>query len=311
VERRSGSAYPALLIVLLRAATAVAGLGLLLRAQHRRRWRRAEQRVLAQFSLGTDGVIAGAQAIEGGRADADAVLLLHGFGDTPQSLAGLAERLQDAGWFVSAPLLPGHGRTLAEFHASDADAWIAGARAAYSRLKATHGTVMLCGQSMGAALAIDLAVDERPPALVLLAPYIAMPGEARAGAYLWPLLQGLVPVLHTRDERSIRDPGAAAQSRACGHTTPKLLWELLRVVRRARARLPGVQSPTLIVHSREDNLVAPEDVAQAAARLGHPVKALRWVTGCGHVISADACRNEVAAAVLDWLQRCRDTAVTR
>lgn len=254
-------------------------------------------------------MIAGAQSIEGG-ADGDAVLLLHGFGDTPQSLAVLAARLQAAGWHVSVPLLPGHGRTLAEFHASDAESWRAAARMAYGRLRERHAAVMVCGQSMGAALAIDLAADERPPALVLLAPYIAMPAEARLGARLWPLLQGVVPVLYTRDERSIRDAEAAAASLAFGSTTPKLLRELLRVVQLAWKRLPEVQSPTLLVHSREDNRVPPEHVVRAANRLGHPVKVLRWVTGCGHVISADSCREEVAVAVLEWLQRCRETAAT-
>ena len=61
-----------------------------------------------------------------------AVLLLHGFGDTPQTLHYVADALHAAGYTVRAPLLPGHGRTLAAFGATRAKQWISAARDAYA-----------------------------------------------------------------------------------------------------------------------------------------------------------------------------------
>ena len=266
-------------------------------------WRAAERALADRFPLGNDGVIRGAQSIYHG-GHPRAALLLHGFGDTPQSLEVLAQRLANAGWSVSAPLLPGHARTLKEFHASRAADWTQAARTAYEDLAHRHETVVLCGQSMGADLALELESTRPVPALVLLAPYIAMPAIARLGATLWPIFQWVVPIIYTRDRRSIHDPQAGAKSLAYGYTSPRLLSELWQVVQRARRHLAEVRSPTLVVHSHEDNRVPADEVAAAAARIKHPVKSIQRVSGCGHVIAADYCKDTVAAHVIEWFERC-------
>src|SRR5437763_4600283 len=70
---------------------------------------------LRRLPVGRDGIIAGAQGFELRRgSDAPAVLLLHGGGDTPQTLRYLAEYLHARGYNVRASPLPGHGRTLRE-----------------------------------------------------------------------------------------------------------------------------------------------------------------------------------------------------
>src|ERR1044071_6329383 len=81
-----------------------------------------------------DGIIPGAEPIriERGRA---AVLLVHGTGDTPQSLAPLAAALAERGYTVAAPLLPGHGRSLAALSRASAEAWYDSARDAYRALR--------------------------------------------------------------------------------------------------------------------------------------------------------------------------------
>jgi len=265
-------------------------------------WRAAERALAERFPLGSDGVIPGAHAIyQGGHPRA--ALLLHGFGDTPQSLEVLAQRLATAGWSVSVPLLPGHARALRQFHASRATDWVQAARGAYEDLMRKHETVVLCGQSMGADLALELESARPVPALVLLAPYIAMPAIARLGATLWPFFQWVIPIIYTRDRRSLHDPEAGAKSLAYGYTSPRLLSELWNVVRHARRHLAQVRSPTLIVHSRQDNRVAAADVGAAAALIEYPVKSIQWVSGCGHVLAADYCKDTVATLVIDWFER--------
>src|SRR5688500_7618916 len=70
--------------------------------------RRVERRVLRRLPLGDDGVVRGAGALTLGGDPGRAVLVLHGFGDTPQSVAELAHALHADGWTVRVPLLPGH-----------------------------------------------------------------------------------------------------------------------------------------------------------------------------------------------------------
>jgi carboxylesterase len=282
------------------------------RPRRRALWQTAERLIAARLPLGSDGIVRGAQPIfEGGHQRA--ALLLHGFGDTPQSVVYLARRLADAGWTVSVPLLPGHGRTLDEFNRSRSHDWLAHAQKAFTELTARHAPVVVCGQSMGAALAIELAVTQPVDALVLLAPYIAMPRTGGVVAFAWPIVQGLYPVVRIRDERSIHDAQAGAQSLAYGYTTPRLLRELRDLVRRARNQLRALRSATLIVHSREDNRVPPREVQRAVERIEYPDKSLHWVNGCGHVLTADYCKEAVASLVVDWFERCttRESAATQ
>lgn len=65
-------------------------------------------------------VLKGAETIDLQEEGSHGVLLLHGFGDTPQTLALLARRLRKTGYSVLAPLLPGHGRNLEAFEKSRA-----------------------------------------------------------------------------------------------------------------------------------------------------------------------------------------------
>src|SRR6476469_9839327 len=142
----------------------------------------------------TAPILKGAEPIELSGPGSSAVLLLHGFGDTPQTLSLLARRLQRAGYSVSVPLLPGHGRTMDAFKASNADQWLDAARNALSDLRTRHAAVLIAGLSMGGALATILAAEHPDvPAVALIAPYLGMPRLLRAAAAthrLWGRLAG-------------------------------------------------------------------------------------------------------------------------
>src|SRR6476620_1155539 len=89
---------------------------------------RAERAYRAAHPADAQGIAIGADSflIEG--SNGRALLLLHGSGDTPQTLRYLAERLNAVGYTVYAPLLPGHGRSPREFTQVSADAYRVAAR---------------------------------------------------------------------------------------------------------------------------------------------------------------------------------------
>lgn len=263
-----------------------------------------ERRAALRRVCGADGVITGAGAIAlDAPADAPAVLFLHGFGDTPQSLSTLAMRVHRAGFAVAVPLLPGHARSLRDFACSDAERWLAAALASYDALRERHERVGIVGQSMGGALAATVAA-ERPGAraLVLLAPYFEAPALVRWMVRARWVAGVLLPYLPARDERSILD--AAARAASLGHdvVTPRLLRELAEVARRARSALPRVVSPTLIIQSRHDNRVPSAVAERALERLGARTTRLEWLEGSGHVISVDREEARVATLVTRWLR---------
>ena len=270
---------------------------------------RAEEAVGSRLPVGPSGVIAGAEGFALTRPGAPAVLLLHGGGDTPQTLRQLATHLYDAGYAVDVPLLPGHGRTLRDFARVTPDAWTEAARERYQHLRQRHAWVAIVGLSMGGALAVQLAADDLElPALGLLAPYLAMPSTASRAAWSAPFWGWLVPYVRSASNKSVHDTSEAAKSLAYGVISARALNALWLTVRRANAALPRVKAPTLVVQSREDNRIAVPDAERAFSRLGAEEKRLVWIEGAGHVITVDFGRDRVFALIEEWLGAHRRAA---
>lgn len=250
----------------------------------------------------TAAILPGAETIDLQEGGSHGVLLLHGFGDTPQTLALLARRLRKSGYSVLAPLLPGHGRSLESFGKSRASEWIAAAKDTYIDMRARHDSVSVVGLSMGGALAVLLAGEQRKiPALILIAPYLGMPRTLRVAAathWLWGRLAGEV---NARNPRSIRDPIEREKNLAYGAVTGRGLHELSSVVRRARKSLTDVRAPTLIIQSREDPRCSPAVAEFVLKTLGSEEKKLVWTEGAGHIITVDYGRERVFAEVERWL----------
>ena len=256
--------------------------------------------------------------------------MLHGFGDTPQTLQYLADHLHGLGFTVEAPLLPGHGRTLAEFGARGADAWLAAADRELTTLRSRFDFVGLVGVSMGGALAVILAARSMqaapdggrstdpvestgagrgPDTLVLLAPYLSMRPRAQRLATLHWAVSPFARFLPSREEGSIRDPIERMRNRGFGTVTPRLLYELRRIVQEAQQALPNVRQPALVIQSHDDNRIDEAAATRSFDRLGSTEKRFVWTEGSGHVITVDTGREQVLALTGEWLLQ-RAEAIT-
>ena len=272
-------------------------------------WRSVHVRRLMELAasrrrLGPDGIVIGGAGFVLERANAPAILLLHGAGDTPQTLRYLADDLYGRGFHVAAPLLPGHGRSVADFARVTADALLDASRAHYRELRSTHSWVGVIGLSMGGALAVSLAAETpEMSALGLIAPYLEMPRKiARAAELSWAW-GWLTPVVASTEGLSILDPDEAKQNLAYGIFTVGALRALNAVANRASSCLERVVVPTLIVQSRTDNRIQPVVAENAFKRLGARDKRLEWVSGAAHVITVDYGREHVNALVGEWMTR--------
>jgi len=269
----------------------------------RSRYLRAARAGIRQRPLNPDGVIIGAEGFVLERSGAPAVLLLHGAGDTPQTLRYLADALHARGFHVSAPLLPGHGRSVQDFARVSADDLSAAARAHYDELRRSHAWLGVVGLSMGGALAVQIAADHRDlPALGLIAPYLAMPATVDRAARLAWLWGAYAPVLRSGTGLSVLDPVERERSLAYGVFTPAALRALRTTMRRAVAVLPRVVAPTLMIQSREDNRLTVVDAERVFGLLGAREKRLQWITGAAHVITVDYGRDAVIASLVSWME---------
>ncbi len=232
----------------------------------------------------------------------DAVLILHGYIGHTGELAYLAERINEAGYTVFIPRLPGHGTNGEDFAQTNASDWLRCAVDSYLELQRTYNRVAVCGLSMGGLLALLLAARFRPAAAVALAPALAVSNP----------LFSLTPVLRLVIKRFPKpyDPPEDddPELRFLHEQYWRYHWVeqiagIHRLARRTRNSLPRVNSPTLTIVSTADRTV-PARVAEIVAR-GISAEANEQVrlSESGHVLSNDVERERVADLAVSWLQR--------
>jgi carboxylesterase len=262
-------------------------------------WR--ERRFHRRAPLGPDGLIRGAEPRTYGGRGERALLLFHGYNDSPFTLDGIARKVNEAGWTVRLPLLPGHGRSLRAFDAWTASEVIALARDEYAELRATHRTVVIGGLSMGGAAACWIAAEAGADGVVLYAPMLFVPRPmevAVSTARLWSLVSRYVA---GGGQRSIHDPEAQARSISYGCSTRRSLEALEVIARGCAARLDFVRAPTLVIQSEEDNRLPADQTRRALARLGARDRTVLFTKGAGHVLTVDYGWEQVAATTVEWL----------
>ncbi len=269
-----------------------------------REWRgsRRAERFRRRYPAGPDGVIIGAEPRLFEATTGRAILLIHGYNDSPRSLEGVARRLHAAGWTVRLPLLPGHGRSLEAWDDWTADQVIAHVRAEYATLAASHQTVVIGGLSMGGALACWLAAESEPDAVVLFAPMLFVPRPMQVAvstARLWSLV---TRYLAGGGGQSILDPIAQRQQISYGCSTRRSLEALQRLANGTVVRLGFVHAPVLMLQSAHDNRLPEDQSRHAFARLGSADRTMHWVEGAGHVLTVDYGWEGLATETIAWLE---------
>lgn len=259
-----------------------------------------------RFERNGEGIIRGAESITVQGANGAAVLLVHGGGDTPQTMTHLAREFSRRGYTVSAPLLPGHGRDLVAFDAADGDAWYDTARSEFQRLRDSHEWVGIVGLSMGGALSARVAAEtHRVDALVLASPYLSMPPGGDLLARTSPMWGVLFPVVSTATDLSLFDPTARAANLGYGAFTHRSLRALRETAQRGFAALARIEAPTLVMQSTTDNRITSEATERAFATIGAVDKKLEWIEGAGHVITVDYGWERVVGRAVEWMESHR------
>jgi carboxylesterase len=265
--------------------------------------RTIEQEYVGRFAVNASGVVAGAEGFTLRGTNGRALLLLHGSGDTPQSLRYVANKLNAAGFDVHAPLLPGHGRSPHAFATATAADYHDAARRALAELNVTHRWVGVIGLSMGGALAARIAAESRDVrALVLLAPYMIPPRDVRVARSTSRIWSPVTPYLRGRGQESVHDPIARDASRAYGSFSAGALEALSDTAAAGYRALSQLAMPTLVINSEQDNRIPRELAQEALDAITAPVEQ-HWLKGCGHVITVDYCKDDVVELVLAFLAR--------
>lgn len=233
------------------------------------------------------------------RGNQHGVLVLHGFTGDTTSMRPLADRLVDAGYTVDLPLLPGHGAAMAEFLPTRWDDYYAAAASAFDALAQQCDTVAVVGLSMGATLATALAeARDDVRALVVINPFVLYPGDELTDA-LQDLLDAGIETIDPIGGDVKRAEGREATSES---TPLAALLSLFHALIPINADLHRVHAPCLLLSSREDHTVTPENGDVFAAGVSGPVER-HWLENSYHVATLDNDQAFVESTICTFLAK--------
>jgi carboxylesterase len=208
------------------------------------------------------------------RGDQQGILLIHGLTATPWEVRPLADYLAGKNITVMAPLLPGHGTTMADLKKARWEDWVASANESLGELKKKTKRVYIGGVSTGADIAVLLASQNDVDGVVL----ISTPIEFRdwrakfAGVY-----QYLLPY-------ASHDVVGPEIGHYYSMTPSHSVAELISMVGHVKTELPRVKAPALILQSIHDKTVDPTSASFVFQNIGSTQKELRLYGNASHVL---------------------------
>ncbi|MFF0146245.1 carboxylesterase [Amycolatopsis sulphurea] len=211
------------------------------------------------------GVLAGAEPFALPGTSGAGFLLCHGFTATPAGLRGWGEHLSAAGFAVRCPLLPGHGTRWQDLNRTTWQDWYGAVREELLALRAECDQVFVGGLSMGGTLALALAQEfDWISGLVLVNPSVT---RLSMDAKVLPLLARVIPSIPAIGN-DIAKPGETEL--AYPRTPVRAAASLAKLWRVVRTRLDQVTQPVLLLRSRVDHVVEPENARIVLAGVAGP-----------------------------------------
>jgi carboxylesterase len=196
----------------------------------------------------------------------ETVLLIHGFTGSTYDVFGLGEYLASAGYRVRGMLLPGHATMPADLNQVSYQDWLSAVEREWADLP---GRKHLVGLSVGGTIGAYLVATGRvvPATLTMISTPVYYP---KAGLHRW-----VIPWLYLFKKYSKKywiKPEQFEWYLQRGKYTVIPLHgslEAYRLVEKTRPQLNRIDTPTLIVHSHQDPVVATRGVEFLQRQIKH------------------------------------------
>lgn len=223
------------------------------------------------------------------------VLLSHGFTGSPASMRPWGEALAERGYAVEVPRLPGHGTSWQEMNRTTWSDWSHHLDEVLTDLATRTDAVVVCGLSMGGALALQLAADhpDEVSGVVLVNPAVASRNKQ---LLVTPILQHVLASAPAIGG-DIRKPGM--EEYAYPRTPVRALVSMQGGWKSVRSRLGEVTAPVLLFRSEIDHVVDPS--SGEIIRAGVPNVEERLLTESYHVATLDHDAERIIEESADFI----------
>jgi carboxylesterase len=247
----------------------------------------------------TDDIMPGCEPFSS-RGSSMGVLVLHGFTGNPYSMRPLAERCAKTGYSVELPRLPGHGTSLEDLVPWRWPDFVEVALGAYDDLAERCDKVAVVGLSVGGGLTALIA-EQRPSVAgcVFINPMLKGPGaEMEQG--LQDLIDSGLEVLATDGGSDIKKEGTT-EAKYEGWPL-RALQSVIEGVEVVDANLSSITAPSLLLSSREDHTVAPDNGDEIVENSSGPVERI-WLEESYHVATLDNDQELVERSTVEFLAK--------
>jgi len=182
--------------------------------------------------------------------------------------------------------------------------WLESVEDGYCLLKGMADKIFVMGLSMGGILSLLFAAHQPVAGIVVMSVPYDLPNDPRLR--FLHLLSGIVPNVG-KGPADWHNLEAAKDHVEYPYLPTKGIIQLHDLLKEMRAALPKVTAPVLLIHSRMDESVAPQNADLIFARLGSQDKHILWVENSGHVIPREPDRHLAFKAADEFVQRVINT----
>ncbi|HJW90807.1 MAG TPA: alpha/beta fold hydrolase [Anaerolineales bacterium] len=227
-------------------------------------------------------------------------LLIHGFTGSPKEMRWMGEYLAREGISVLGVRLAGHATRPEDMTRMRWEDWVVSVEDGWHTLKGVADQVFLAGLSMGGVLALLFAADHPVSGVIAMSTPYALKDDFRLPyveilSWVWPRI--------AKGPSDWRNLEAAADHVDYPAYPTRAIAELRDLLAAMRSALPRVQVPALLMHSRQDTGVPPENSENIFAALGSQDKEIHWIEDSGHVITREPKRQQVFHSSVDFIRR--------
>jgi carboxylesterase len=236
-----------------------------------------------------------------------ACLLIHGFTGTPKEMRWMGEYLNQHGHTCLGIRLTGHATHPEDMIRSRWTDWTASVEDGYRLLCGLTDDIFLVGLSMGGILSLLMSTQLNVKGVIAM----STPSRLPTDYPVW-LLQFLSRFIKYRPKTKEApgsgwfDKNAYQEHIAYPQNPVRSVAELKKLTLVMRAALPQVTVPILLMHSKDERYVLPDNMEEIYAGLINVSdKTKLYLSGSGHNLPRDASREQVFQLALAFIQRIR------
>lgn len=232
-----------------------------------------------------------------------AVLLIHGWTSVPYEVRRLGVFLNEHGYTVAGPMLPGHGTVPKDLENVPWTEWYDSMKKEYLVLSENHEKVYIVGTSIGANIAVLIAEQYPETAGLVL---LAMPFRFK----IERVTQGFARIMGwiKKYNKKFYPPTFGSRTtitRLISYQSYPITsaFEAFELIKRSRLALKNVRQPVLAIQSSHDHMVVSNNLELIFQRLASERKTKRYVEKAYHTFVSDIKNGHVFEDILEFLEQ--------